>query len=1097
MGDITNKLDKITTLGDDWNSSLQGTLKRGRDLQESLSGLKESEAEQTTKLVELEEQKNAALAKGLALEEDFVKMIEEEKRALRGTQGELGNINRQLAKQEKSWKTISKLIGVNLLQSIDKFGKSLITFGFAVFEKGIQALQDGIYKVYELQERWTKAMGEFKLAIGPTSSNLKGLTREATKAEGVFRGLTDQFGLGIQELGAVTKSFGFTGKEFEKFRMTSVMAGRAFGFGSDATGKLSRSIKLMGGEGADASDTLVQIAKDANAAGVDAAEYGKEIAGATEFMAGFGKKSKDVFLGAAMYAKKMGVALKSLEAFTRMTDTFDNAATSMATLNTVFGTTINSLDLMLEEDPSKRFEMVRAQLKSVGRDVDNMSRHEKQLLADTMKISVEEVNAMLSSGETLEEIQAKRDKAARTEKQNQAFIQKALKQTATTMFAFGAAWDRITKAIAKLIKPFTDLLGLTKSGEKGAKSFGETMGAAFDRLEKFIEEIAANPEWQNFMKRLAGDAKNLAKWLSESLTGPKLGEWIHAATKFGHDFYDMMKTVFTFIVEHSDKFLNTMKWVLEHSKSILAVWAGAKGISGLMSAAKFAKGSGVLGTAKNAAGFARGAASMSSVGATAGMGVAGIATIAAGVIGSAAVGYAVGSFLDDKLGLSDSLSGTSAYKYTETPEAKKAKSETIKAELELAKAIGKRIEQEEANQKQMLIFSAENQKRHLKESASKEIISNLEKTLSAGKQKSIQIESGERTELISYIQDLQRLGVNSKDLSGTLGVLMDGGNVSAKMLKALERSSNEYEKTVAKLNAQSDMRLKRDSNQLELDRARQKVKSDEALAQFDPKIAAKQAAVDRAKKFKLDFASQKEADDALGAAAASGSITEDEKTELLKLTRESFDTIAGDSTGKANREKLAKILNDKKIGLMERDLEEEKRKKIDFQKKMEADEMNHGKKLHAIQVRNMIQMSSGFQEFRTKNKEGTLEEAFNKYITQKDASGGNMFSDEERASLSYNLHSGNSASGGIFTRPQTRLIGEAGPEAIIPLKAMARGAGPQPSKFGGEAARKLVNFAAGGAASSGQQQVVVVAGDVHLDGQKVGRHLVRQLMEQD
>jgi hypothetical protein len=85
------------------------------------------------------------------------------------------------------------------------------------------------------------------------------------------------------------------------------------------------------------------------------------------------------------------------------------------------------------------------------------------------------------------------------------------------------------------------------------------------------------------------------------------------------------------------------------------------------------------------------------------------------------------------------------------------------------------------------------------------------------------------------------------------------------------------------------------------------------------------------------------------------------------------------------------------------------------------------------------------------------------------------------------------ASGGIVMRPTRAIVGESGPEAIIPLKAVATANAHQPAKFGGEATKRLVNFAAG-KSSGGSGETRIVAGDIYLDGQKVGRHLVRELL---
>ena len=76
-------------------------------------------------------------------------------------------------------------------------------------------------------------------------------------------------------------------------------------------------------------------------------------------------------------------------------DTLDDAAGSVAKLNIVFGTTISSLDMMMTQDPAERFELVRQQLLSQGKTYDQLGRAEMQMLTSTLKLSEDEVAAML------------------------------------------------------------------------------------------------------------------------------------------------------------------------------------------------------------------------------------------------------------------------------------------------------------------------------------------------------------------------------------------------------------------------------------------------------------------------------------------------------------------------------------------------------------------------------------------------------------------------------------------------------------------------------------------------------------------------------
>jgi hypothetical protein len=164
---------------------------------------------------------------------------------------------------------------------------------------------------------------------------------------------------------------------------------------------------------------------------------------------------------------------------------------------------------------------------------------------------------------------------------------------------------------------------------------------------------------------------------------------------------------------------------------------------------------------------------------------------------------------------------------------------------------------------------------------------------------------------------------------------------------------------------------------------------------------------------------------------------------------------------------------------------------------LEKLETKHLDSLYKIRLRNELMNSVEFINARRGrlSKEKDDSTAFEKWLSESGGQGinaksiGRTISEEDVRSL-ITPH----AAGGIFASPHVGMIAEAGPEAVIPLKAMGTSSARQPAKFGGEPARRLVNFAARGGQQAGQQAIRVVAGDVYLDGRIVGRHLVRELL---
>ena len=486
LNDLERKMaavDKTTVLASSVNKKLAetlGTLAKSQltllDLQKKTEKELKKNKDKMTELNELSKKKQKLQKSGKDLEEQEIKRLKQ----LEDSEDEMVDSilegNKALEAQKEAamgldspLSAMAKILGGQLIGAIDKFGTALISLAIDSVFVGLGLIQKGLMKVYDLFERTTKAVGQFNLGLGGTTAGLADARQAAFEVEGEMRSLTGgELGVGLKMWENTSHALGFVGKGFNNITTEATRAGRGLGIGEQAAGELSRTFLAMGDMSikvgddmadaaaragmstedfakklkAETATAMVSVSDAANAAGVSVADFGKEINGAKGFMATFGKTGEKVFLKAAAYFKKLGVSIQSMQKFTDMTDTFESTAQSAAKMNTVFGTSINSMELMLEQDPSKRLEMVRNQFKAQGKSWDSMNRQEKKFFADTMNLSEDEAAAVMTSGLTLEKFQEKQAKAAKDKTSAEDKIRKGLAATAETLFNFGQAWDK-------------------------------------------------------------------------------------------------------------------------------------------------------------------------------------------------------------------------------------------------------------------------------------------------------------------------------------------------------------------------------------------------------------------------------------------------------------------------------------------------------------------------------------------------------------------------------------------------------------------------------------------------------------------------------
>ena len=968
---------------------------------------------------------------------------------------------------------------------IDKLGKGIISLGLNTFTTGMQQLSKAVYKVWDVMERATKVAGEFALQVGAASSNFKSAQKFGAAWEGTIRGMTDAQGMGMKMAADFIETFDripldAKTKEGNRFAKMQVGMARGFNLGGEGAAELADTMRRLTGvlgdneeEYKQMSDRQADFFKDgvaaAKAANVPINKFFKEISKASDFFLEVGESGRKGLTTAIGYIKKIGVSVKDLEKMTDKFDTFDETAKSVAKLNTVFGTTISSMEVMLEQDPGKRFEIIKKQLQGQGKAFGDLSRVEKKVIAETTGLSVKSIQGMLDSGLSLEEFEKRQEKAQEKKLKSEEMIRNAMQKTATTMFAFKAAWDQVFIAVSKLIKPFTDVLGLTQSGEKGAKSFSQVMDGLFKRLIKFIEEVAANKDWQGFMKRLAKDAVDLASKISAVATGPGLGEWIKNVVKAGSDFYDIMKSAFGIVVKVGKQAMPVVEFITNHIKEILALWAGSKiagmGV-GLMGMAGAAGAGGMAGKAiGGAAGVAGGVAAgyATGGGTTGGMiggGIGGLLGVINPFLG--VIGGAVGGWL-----------GKHAERMLFPDALKDAEERRIKVDKEIAEITKERLAIEQKYNDTIESISKRRKQQETESGNTDKMIADLARQ-SKGK-KSIEVDTEGQTKLLKRLEDVKETfgGAFSKEQQALFQKLSEASGpikVTKKEMELLANASEGYNSVLKMGKDQIDKSIGGEIAK------RKKESENRADANRDLNDADEEKTKKAKEQLKdIDKLSSKEVIE-----KATEGWSKWDSFWKKRLSPEEARTMLE----KRYKSEAADAMNAMKN--REKELAE-------FQKK-KAEEVA------AFQLLQTLKSGDAYQKFANKLRSGNPDLSESE-IERQYGEGDSIESRQLRRVLKSLKGMGANvperAAGGIAMSRQQAIVGEAGPEAIVPLKALVSGGDSlSANAIGAQVAGDIANLAQGRASSGGGggSREVTIEVPIYLDSSVIGRAVSKSML---
>ena len=944
----------------------------------------------------------------------------------------------------------------------ERFKKQMIQIPFQSMEKGLKRIVDGlvsfntsilgmsfnflissIKRVYELQERWTRAIGGFNMKLGGMTKGLQGARVAAVQWSSTIRGLTNgDIQEGIQMFGEFTMAIGRTVKAGDGFSKLGMQLARGFGLGGSGAGNILKVFENIGMSADQSAEAMKVSIKAANQAGIPVNMLAADLEKSITYMARFGKEGQKTLIQGAAWARKYDIALSQLRASVERFDMFDDAAKSAARLNTAFGTMINSMDLMMEDDPAARLDMIRQQMLAQGLTYDKLTPKERRYFSEILKLTDEQTAALLdnrNANESYTDFVAKAEAKQKKDLAAKEMMQKMLQKTAQTMYAFGAAFDRVTVAIAKAIRPLLEVLGLAKRGGKDFTSFGQVMEGITKTVIHFFESLAGNDRWMTFMRELGKDLQRAGTGLKDFVMSGKAADWVGDIAKGMKSFYVTVRDLVIKIAPLFKPFVDLMFKLSGYLKEIAIAWAGMKVFNMAGGPSKLLGGLGGLGKVGRAGiGGAIGGVAGGLMGGT-GAGIGGAIGGAVGTLGGP-IGMIAGPILGAAIGKGVEWMMRTPRTRTQLEQAQEDLTKTIRTEQVTRASYEATVAAFEARQ------TAEDTLRRSRN----EVLKNLDKQMIKTKGKEVVLTKDQAKMLSSQASELALFTKSTRISKDMLLSLSEGSRLTKDQLHDLMEGSQDYESSLSKLRDTSEQILKQQQAQLEVSGLGVKKTSLEMIS----KTLAAEIALGKAQQKSVGTFSKLAFE---GDTRGPAGFVED-MIDLQMRSDRDFQ--------KARSKLTAKEQTQLDLAMKIRKAELENMKN---EKKLQELQTDFVKQQSIIQLR-ALEMSSGrFLEFQKTSGIEDIAAAFNAYLEQNKGTLSELYGESGYGLLSQKPVF--MARGGVVTRPTKAVIGEAGPEAVIPL---------------GRSTENLVGAAA--AATGGTINTVV---ELNVDGQKLARAVVK------
>ena len=245
------------------------------------------------------------------------------------------------------------------------------------------------------------------------------------------------------------------------------------------------STKGLGMSAEQAGQSMLDLEKYAEELGVSPEKLSSQFLEAGDAMQKLGENGDEAFRDLAAAAKVTGMSVTKLLNIVNQFDTFEGAARQAGKLNAALGGNfVNAMDLMMETDPTARFEQIRDSILDTGLSFDSMSYYQKNFYKDALGLDSVGDLALALSG-NMDSV------SEETKKTSQDFEDAA--ERAKTLASFqeqlNAAFAQMIPILSPLIDGLRGLLGFISENIGAIKLLGGVLLVAFGGIPGMVIAI--------------------------------------------------------------------------------------------------------------------------------------------------------------------------------------------------------------------------------------------------------------------------------------------------------------------------------------------------------------------------------------------------------------------------------------------------------------------------------------------------------------------------------------------------------------------------------------------------------------------------------
>lgn len=507
------------------------------------------------------------------LEKAIVNQTQDEQKR---TAAKIANLQTLRKAQEDYSDSVDRAVSQNEanMSNLERRMKSLTSVTY-LMGKAQELLTEGYDRWFGIQNQVMGIQGRLAQRTGASSRGLSQQMAVVQGLRGTFQGLDEEI-TGLDGSGAFAEEMAISLRRSSDMTLenaNSLLAmGRGFGIGTEAAAQLFR---LVTDQGASAHDQLNAFGADmqtfAESIGANSGQLVQDFVDSRAAIASFGKDGHKAFKNAAMMANQFGFETRKIFDMMRGFDTFSDASDNVNQLNAMFGTTLNAFDLVNEQDPAKRLDMVRQELRGAGFDFEHMSRQQIMMLSRITGESEDIIQRVFGEGRSLAQLQEQQAAAAeaqaRQESQrlsNQEMMNNLLQRTVGFLDSWTRQWSIFYNEIAEELGPIFEVINSEMSGMVRS-------------LRDWLRTSEAQKQIKQTVATIAQSIRDAARWLRE-----------HAPT--WDQIVAKAKEAWPYIQKIGEMLVDSFKWIVDNKDTVLSVfqgiallWAGSKVVSGISS----------------------------------------------------------------------------------------------------------------------------------------------------------------------------------------------------------------------------------------------------------------------------------------------------------------------------------------------------------------------------------------------------------------------------------------------------------------------------------------------------------------------------------